>query len=131
MFAPDPMKCISAVKKLEAIGSLLKENGCDCECGHHPEEHDDDCELCFACRVGMVVGRGVETKAVKLLTHQKLDDAEAWLMHEWRRRFRAEQEGEREDVAPWVEGRTEWLDDRREIATAIRAIRALKVIGTQ
>ena len=101
------MKRISVIKKLEAIGNLLKENGCDCECSHHYEEHDDDCKRCFACRVSMVVGPEVETKAVKPPTCKKLDEAEAWLMGEWRRRFKAEQEGER-DNAPWIEGRTEW-----------------------
>lgn len=37
--------------RLAAIGDLLGESGCDCDCEHHPEEHDDDCERCLACRV--------------------------------------------------------------------------------
>lgn len=38
-----------------ALGGLLEANGCDCDCGHHPDEHDDECEPCFACRVSDVV----------------------------------------------------------------------------
>lgn len=37
------------------IGSLLESNGCDCECEHHWEEHDDDCERCLACRIASVL----------------------------------------------------------------------------
>lgn len=33
------------------IGALLASNGCDCECEHSADEHDDDCERCLACRV--------------------------------------------------------------------------------
>lgn len=43
--------------KLDAIGSLLMINGCDCDCGHHSEEHDDDCTLCLACRIGVIHDR--------------------------------------------------------------------------
>lgn len=42
-------------QKLDRIGELLSENGCECECGHHYEDHDDDCERCLACRIGEVV----------------------------------------------------------------------------
>lgn len=37
---------------VEAIGEVLAENGCDCACNCHPEEHDSDCERCLACRIG-------------------------------------------------------------------------------
>jgi len=33
------------------IGALLTANGCDCDCEHDAEGHDDDCERCLACRV--------------------------------------------------------------------------------
>lgn len=47
----------SDASKLDAIGKLLSQNGCDCDCDHAPEDHDDDCELCLACRIGAVVAR--------------------------------------------------------------------------
>lgn len=37
--------------KVRAVGELLAENGCDCECDHHPDEHDAKCERCLACRI--------------------------------------------------------------------------------
>lgn len=33
------------------VEALLGTNGCDCECGHHHEEHGEDCERCLACRI--------------------------------------------------------------------------------
>lgn len=42
-----------AEAKLNRVRELLEENGCDCECDHHPEEHDDDCERCLACRIAL------------------------------------------------------------------------------
>ena len=47
----------TAQDKLRAIGRLIEQNGCDCGCDHHYEDHDEDCELCLACRIGKVVGR--------------------------------------------------------------------------
>lgn len=44
-----------AEKKLESIGELLSANGCDCECDHSAEEHDDDCERCLGCMIGGVL----------------------------------------------------------------------------
>ena len=35
----------------DAIGNVLGENGCDCECGHGWEDHEPECERCLACRV--------------------------------------------------------------------------------
>jgi hypothetical protein len=33
------------------VGVVLAESGCDCGCGHHYDDHDDDCERCLGCRV--------------------------------------------------------------------------------
>jgi hypothetical protein len=33
------------------VGVVLAESGCDCDCGHHYDDHDDDCERCLGCRV--------------------------------------------------------------------------------
>lgn len=41
--------------KLDAIGGLLSENGCDCDCDHSQDEHDADCARCLACRITMVI----------------------------------------------------------------------------
>lgn len=43
---------IAALKaaKLRVL-KLIEQNGCDCECEHHLEEHDDDCERCLACSI--------------------------------------------------------------------------------
>lgn len=41
--------------RIAFVGSLLAMNGCDCECEHHPEEHDDDCARCLACRIGFAI----------------------------------------------------------------------------
>ena len=43
-------------EKIDRICELLSANGCDCECGHHYEDHVDDCYLCLACRIDNVVG---------------------------------------------------------------------------
>ena len=45
-----------ATAKLAAVAKLLIANGCDCDCGHHHEEHSDDCERCFACKVSAAIG---------------------------------------------------------------------------
>ena len=45
-----------SMAKLAAIAKLLIANGCDCDCGHHHEEHSDDCERCFACKVSDAIG---------------------------------------------------------------------------
>lgn len=56
-FHPDKLICIGNLKvKLESIGEILGENGCNCDCDHDPESHDDDCERCLACRVGEALG---------------------------------------------------------------------------
>lgn len=30
---------------------LIEKNGCDCECDHHWEDHDEECERCLACLI--------------------------------------------------------------------------------
>lgn len=35
---------------LDRVRAVLSEHGCDCECKHHYEEHEDKCERCLACR---------------------------------------------------------------------------------
>lgn len=37
--------------EVQVVGTLLANNGCDCDCEHHPEEHNEDCERCLACRI--------------------------------------------------------------------------------
>lgn len=43
---------MEADERIRAVCKLLSQNGCDCDCDHHYEEHDDDCERCLACRIG-------------------------------------------------------------------------------
>ena len=45
-------KLVVPVTKIE---ELLTENGCDCECEHCWEDHDEDCERCLACRISMAI----------------------------------------------------------------------------
>lgn len=41
---------------LERVSEVLAANGCDCECDHDVESHDDDdCERCVACRVSLAL----------------------------------------------------------------------------
>ena len=40
-----------AAARIRAVALLLERNGCDCECDHCAEEHDDDCDRCLACRI--------------------------------------------------------------------------------
>lgn len=47
---------------LYRVRVLLENEGCSCECEHHREEHVDDCELCFACRVSAVVSNGGDNR---------------------------------------------------------------------
>lgn len=44
---------------IRRIGLLLAGNGCDCECDHHAEEHEDDCSRCLACLVELTIKTGV------------------------------------------------------------------------
>lgn len=47
----------AAEARLTAVRAMLERNGCDCYCGCDSDGHDDDCERCFACRIGEAVGR--------------------------------------------------------------------------
>ena len=48
---------MDADERLRAVRCLLEENGCECECEHHWEDHDDDCDRCLACRIAEAVGK--------------------------------------------------------------------------
>ena len=48
--APPPATVPAALVRRQ-IGAVLAANGCDCDCGHSSDEHDDDCDRCLACRV--------------------------------------------------------------------------------
>lgn len=51
------------VDSVAAIGEILSAAGCSCECGHHAEEHEPECERCLACRIGEVVDAAAGRKA--------------------------------------------------------------------
>ena len=36
-------------RRIERVNHFLSANGCDCECDHSAEDHDDDCARCVAC----------------------------------------------------------------------------------
>lgn len=55
-----------ALLALAKVADLISENGCDCECGHHYEEHDDDCERCLACRVEECFSRPIRDALAKV-----------------------------------------------------------------
>ncbi len=44
--------------KVNAVGELLSENGCDCdcECVGYSAPHGPDCEPCLACRIDSTIG---------------------------------------------------------------------------
>lgn len=48
---------MEADERLRAVRKLLEWNGCECECEHHWEDHDDDCDRCLACLIGEAVGK--------------------------------------------------------------------------
>lgn len=49
------------VAKTDAVNRLLADNGCDCECDHACESHDDTCERCLACRIDAALNGKDET----------------------------------------------------------------------
>lgn len=52
----------AAEDQLDAVWLLLAAQGCDCECGHGGEDHDEACDLCLTCRIAAVMSeRGVRT----------------------------------------------------------------------
>jgi hypothetical protein len=49
-----------ALTALRAIAQIVVDNGCECDCEHHPEDHvaegeeeedEEPCERCWACRI--------------------------------------------------------------------------------
>lgn len=46
-----------AAERLDSIVYLVADHGCDCDCGHHHDEHDGDCDRCLACRISYAVTR--------------------------------------------------------------------------
>jgi len=45
--------------RIAAVNHLLSQNGCDCECNHDRESHDDTCERCLACCIDAALnGKG-------------------------------------------------------------------------
>jgi hypothetical protein len=48
--------------KVNAVGELLSENGCDCdcECAGYSAPHGPDCEPCLACRIDKLLLSGKE-----------------------------------------------------------------------
>lgn len=49
---------MGADERLRAVRKLLEENGCDCPCDHHADEHGPGCEVCLACRIEKVLCGG-------------------------------------------------------------------------
>lgn len=51
------MKCArcqcehEASARIASALKLIEKNGCDCECMHHWEDHNEDCERCLACMI--------------------------------------------------------------------------------
>jgi hypothetical protein len=39
------------------VGDVLSASGCSCDCEHHYEEHDADCDRCLGCRIEAVMVR--------------------------------------------------------------------------
>lgn len=75
-----------AARALADIAELIGENGCDCDCGHHSEEHDDDCDRCLACRVDEILfGAGVNVTSVREYLEAEEKKAEARRAREDRR----------------------------------------------
>lgn len=50
-------ECRALRVRVAAVGRVLSENGCDCECGCFWDEHGDDCDRCLACRVEDAIAR--------------------------------------------------------------------------
>lgn len=43
--------------RIDAVGRVLAESGCDCDCGCFWDEHGDGCDRCLACRVEDAIAR--------------------------------------------------------------------------
>src|ERR1700761_4430137 len=66
----------------DGIGELLADNGCECECGHHPEDHNEECEHCFPCRVQAVLSRYRDAGRALLTERDRLREENAVLKAE-------------------------------------------------
>jgi len=42
---------VLTAEQWEVLCDLISNEGCSCECDHSQDEHDDDCQRCFACNV--------------------------------------------------------------------------------
>lgn len=51
MLEAEREECARLEAVIERVGNVLAAHGCECECEHHADEHDDDCERCLGCRV--------------------------------------------------------------------------------
>ena len=51
--------CVGSLRDLlAAVGDIISQNGCDCECGcsSYGESHAEDCDPCLPCRISDVLG---------------------------------------------------------------------------
>ena len=46
---------LESISALDAVIRLLEANGCDCDCDHGAEEHDEECYRCLGCKVSEVI----------------------------------------------------------------------------
>ena len=53
----EPLRCPACLaaeeraKVVARVEAVLAANGCDCDCDHHRDEHEDYCERCLGCRI--------------------------------------------------------------------------------
>lgn len=59
--------------QLDGIGYLLAEHGCDCDCDHHSEEHDEDCVPCLGCRIEALLPKPQKAKPKDLSSNAEND----------------------------------------------------------
>ena len=45
----------AAEARIERVGAILSDEGCDCYCDCDSDGHNADCVLCLACRIGREV----------------------------------------------------------------------------
>ena len=41
----------AAEARIERVGAILSDEGCDCYCDCDSDGHNADCDLCLACRI--------------------------------------------------------------------------------
>jgi hypothetical protein len=44
-----------AFEQLRAIKKLIESNGCNCECDCDFDGHNNDCEICLACKINDII----------------------------------------------------------------------------